>query len=123
MIFLKMLGGGFLSFQTIVSYLLKNIFFSFYDTLGLHNAQCEHENFIVRLFSFSLIGDVKQWYNNLHIKSIKTWETLENAFLKKWEVRKDGKLLLSQFHHIKRKGEEPINEFNARFDALVKYFL
>jgi hypothetical protein len=31
-------------------------------------------------------------------------------------------LLLSQFHHIKRKEEEPINEFNARFDALIKYF-
>jgi len=30
---------------------------------------------------------------------------------------------LSQFHHIKRKGEEPINEFNARFDALIKDFL
>jgi hypothetical protein len=30
---------------------------------------------------------------------------------------------LSQFHHIKRRGEEPINEFNARFDALIKDFL
>jgi hypothetical protein len=56
------------------------------------------------------------------VKAIKLGKHIENAFLKIWEVKEDGKLLLSQFHHIKRKEEEPINEFNSRFDALIKDF-
>jgi hypothetical protein len=60
---------------------------SFYDALGLHNVH-EHEDVIMRLLSSSLIGYARQWYNNLPSKSIKTWETFENAFLKRWRSRK-----------------------------------
>jgi hypothetical protein len=94
----------------------------FCDSLGLHDVHYEHQDVVMRLFSTSLVKDANLWYNNLPIKSIKTWKTLENVFLKKWEIEKSGALLWSQFCHITKEEQEPISEFNARFDALIEDF-
>jgi hypothetical protein len=77
---------------------------SFYNALGLHDAQYEHEDVIMRLFSSSLIGDARSWYNNLPNKGIKTWEVLQSTFLKRWEVKKDGKLTLVPISPYQKKG-------------------
>jgi len=63
--------------------LAKKNSISFYDTLSLRNAQYEHQDVVMRLFSSSLIKDSKLWYDDLPSKNIKTWQTLEDVFLKK----------------------------------------
>jgi hypothetical protein len=104
--------------DTKVDYHLRK----FYDDLGSHEVNLQHQDVIMKLFSASLIGDAKAWYDSLPRKSIKTWEDFENAFSKKWGDEKDKALLFSQFDKIQKHEQEPVREFNARFDALVEEF-
>jgi hypothetical protein len=94
----------------------------FYDDLGLHDVNLQHQDVVMKLFSVSLVRDAKAWSNSLPSKSIKTWGDLEIAFLRKWGVEKDEAFLFSQFEKITKHEQDPVREFNARFDALVEYF-
>jgi hypothetical protein len=40
--------------------------------------------------------------------------------MKIWAIRKDGRLLPTQFHEIKRKYNEYLKKFDQRFDKLVE---
>jgi hypothetical protein len=51
------------------------------------------------------------WYNNLLDKSFKTWQAIHNAFIKRWEIKKYGRFILTQFSQMKRKEIESIDEF------------
>jgi len=61
---------------------------SFYSFLGLFNVNYEHQDAMMRLVYYSLVKDVRLWYNSLPCKSIKTWEILKNVLLKNGELRK-----------------------------------
>jgi hypothetical protein len=74
------------------------------------------------LFSSSLLGDARSWYKNILHKSIKTWKSLRYYFIKRWEIKKDGRLLLTHFNQVKIKEVEYIDEFNTRFNTLIKEF-
>jgi hypothetical protein len=103
MICLRMLIGGCLSSLVIMISPLKTIYPYSIILLDSHATQYQHEDVIMRLFSSSLIGDARSWYNNLPDKGIKTWQALQDAFIKRWEIKKDGRLLLTQFSQIKKK--------------------
>jgi hypothetical protein len=61
--------------------LIEGYLSSFYNSLQLYVVQYEHEDVVMRLFSSSLIGDARFWYNNIPGKGIKTWQDLYNAFI------------------------------------------
>jgi hypothetical protein len=82
----------------------------------------QHQDVVMKLFFDSLVGDAKAQYNSLPNKSIKTWEDFEISFLRKWGDEKDEAFLFSEFDNIEKHEQEPIREFNARFDALVEEF-
>jgi hypothetical protein len=79
----------------------------------------EHPGVIMKLFSASLTGDARIWYNNLPNKSIKSWEDFENAFIRKWGDEKDLTYLFSQYQEIQKHEEESVREFNDRFNTLL----
>jgi hypothetical protein len=80
--------------------------------IGIHDV-------IMKLFSASLTGNARIWYNNLPSKSIKTWEDLENSFIKRWGDERDMTFLFSQYQEIQKHEEESVREFNDRFNALL----
>jgi hypothetical protein len=104
--------------DTEVDYHLRR----FYDEFGSHEVNTQHQDMIMKLFSTSLIGDAKAWYDNLPSKSIKTWEDFQNAFSRKWGDEKDQASLFSQFDKIQKHEQETVREFNTKFDALVEEF-
>jgi hypothetical protein len=94
----------------------------FYKELVFHEAQNQHSDVIMRIFSASLVGEARVWYDNLPRKSIKIWEDLENAFIKRWGDGKDLGFLFSQFSEIQKYEQESVREFNDRFNTLMKEF-
>jgi hypothetical protein len=93
---------------------------SFYDAFEHHPIPNEHEDVVMKLFSISLEENARSWYNSLPEKSIKSWQAFHDAFMKIWVIRKDGRLMLTQFHEIKKKDNETIREFDQRFGKLVE---
>jgi hypothetical protein len=85
----------------------------------LHEAENRHSNVIMKLFSASLTGNSRIWYNNLPNKSIKIWEDLENVFIKRWGDERDLNFLFSQYQEIQKHEEEYVREFNDRFNTLL----
>jgi hypothetical protein len=93
---------------------------SFYNALGHHTIPNEHEDVAMNIFSISLEEDSKSWYNNLPTNNIKSWKSFHDAFMKRWAIRKDGRLMLTKFHEIKNKVNESVRDFDERFSNLVK---
>jgi hypothetical protein len=56
------------------------------------------------------------------IKILKLGKPFTMPSRKKWEIKKDGILILTQFSQIKRKEIEYVEEFNMIFDTLIKEF-
>jgi len=80
----------------------------FYDGLGLHGVNLQHQDVVMKLVFDSLVGGVKAWYNILPSKSINTWEDIESNFLRKWGVEKDEAFLFSQLEKITKHEQEPV---------------
>jgi hypothetical protein len=59
------------------------------------------------------------WFCGLPNNSIHSWDEFHTAFMKRWVVHKDGRMLLAQLHEIKKKENETVKEFDDRFRKLV----
>ena len=55
--------------------------------------------------------------------SIRSWQDFHDAFMKRWSIRKDGRMLLTQLHEIKKKENETVKEFDDRFRKFVNNVL
>ena len=76
--------------------------------------EVDYDDVNMRLYVQSFLGEVKRWFRGLTIR-ILTYQELENAFLKKWEDKKNPLQLLTQYNSLKRDPAETIQEFSARF--------
>jgi hypothetical protein len=70
----------------------------------------------MRLFTHSLVGEVKRWFRNLPSESINSWIDFNDFFLHKWVERKSHHQYLSEFYATKRRNDETIMKFNRRFE-------
>ena len=77
--------------------------------------EVDHDDVKVRLFSQTLSGEARIWHKNLVDDSIMSYQSFEDAFKDKWEDQKNLKQYLSQYHSIRRKESESIQEFSDRF--------
>jgi len=59
-------------------------------------------------------------YNSLPDKSIKTWDDFHKVFMKTCGTKRNPRMLLLQFNEIKKKENETIEEFDARFESLLQ---
>ena len=72
----------------------------FYGFFRLHPVPNEYEDGVMKLFSISLEGEARSWYKNLPKKRINSWQAFHDALMKRTFARKDGRLMLTQFHEI-----------------------
>ena len=70
-----------------------------------HPLNNDDEDVVMKLFVASLVEDARKWYNNLLDKSIKTWESFHDTFMKRWDTKRDYHLLLVQFNEMKKENE------------------
>jgi HSP90 family molecular chaperone len=82
----------------------------------------KNEDVVMKLFSLSLEENAKTWYSGFPDNSITSWDAFHDAFIKRWAVRKDARLMLTQLHEMKKKDSETIKDFDERFDKLLKDF-
>jgi hypothetical protein len=48
----------------------------------------QYEDVLMRLFSYSLIGKAKEWYNNISPREITNWDVFQNIFIKRFKKEK-----------------------------------
>jgi len=77
--------------------------------------EVDYEDIKMRLFLKSFSGEVKNWFRGLTTGTIRTYQELETAFLRKWEDKKNPLMLLTQYNSLKRDHAETIQELSARF--------
>jgi hypothetical protein len=90
------------------------IFFDeFSDILGL-----DHEDVYSRLLVQPFEGQVRTWFRGLPTSSIRTYDELENSFLRQWGERKYHLYYLTEFVALRKKNSETDLEFTQRFNKL-----
>jgi hypothetical protein len=82
----------------------------------------QYEDVFMRLFTHSLVGEVKIWFRNLPAESINSWTDFNDVFLHKWAERKSHDQYLSEFYATKRRNDETIMKFNRRFENVYNNF-
>jgi len=80
----------------------------------------EAEDLVMKLFSASLHGGARRWYDNLPAASITSMDHFEEIFLAKWAMKlEDIKSLLKSLEGIKQIEPEVVRVFGARFQKLL----
>jgi hypothetical protein len=64
--------------------------------------QIIHEDVFMRTFFQSLHGDVGQWFRNLKVDSIDSWEYFHDTFLGYWGEKKSFDRYLTDFYALRR---------------------
>ena len=77
--------------------------------------EVDHDDVKVGLFSQALVGEVKKWYKNLVDDSIMRYQSFKDALKDKWENQKYPKQYLFEYHSIRRKESDFVQEFSDTF--------
>jgi hypothetical protein len=88
----------------------------FWDVFQSFPVSDDAEDVVMKLFSKTLHGDAKRWYDNLPIASINSMERFEEVFLAKWTIKiEDIQSLLKELEGMKQRESEIVRTFCARF--------
>jgi hypothetical protein len=80
----------------------------------------EAEDLVMKLFSASLHGGARRWYNNLPAASINSMDRFEEVFLAKWTMKiEDIQSLLKELEGIRQTKSEIVKAFGSRFERLL----
>lgn len=82
-------------------------------------AYMDDEKLMMHSFQDSLSGTSLDWYFQLERIHIKTWEDLENSFLKKYKYNLDMALNRMQLHNLSQKGNESFKVYAQRWRELA----
>jgi hypothetical protein len=92
----------------------------FWDFFLFHPISDDAEDLVMKLFSATLYGNAREWYDNLPNASITTMEQLEETFLKRWGIQlEDISVLLKRLEHIKQTENETVRHFQDRFEGIL----
>jgi hypothetical protein len=92
----------------------------FWDFFLFHPISDDVEDLAMKLFSSTLHGNARKWYDNLPDASITTMEQLEETFLKRWGIKlEDIPILLKRLEHIKQTENETVRHFQDRFEDIL----
>ena len=84
---------------------------------------CNAHNFEdvkMRLFILSLEDDAMEWFQDQSDNKFKTLKEIIEAFNNRWGDRRDNHFLLAALHTSHKQENETMEEFNKRFNDLVK---
>jgi hypothetical protein len=80
----------------------------------------EAEDLVMKLFSASLHGEARRWYDNLPAASITSMDHFEEIFLARWVMKlEDIQSLLKGLECIKQTEDEIVRVFGVRFQRLL----
>ena len=82
------------------------------------NSEIDDDGVRMKIFVQSLTGDVRTWFRSLQANSIGDPEALYQAFINRWEKKKDPLHILSEYNTIKRGPQETVLEYCARFNNI-----
>jgi hypothetical protein len=92
----------------------------FYSYFVLHRVDDDAEDVVMKLFSKTLHGDAKKWYDNLPDAGITSMDQFEEVFLEKWGIHsEDIPVLLKTFEDIKQGENETLFNFQNRFEGTL----
>ena len=77
--------------------------------------EVDYEDAKIRLFTQSLIGEVRKWFRGLPAGSIHDFNEFETIFFGKWERKKNSLHLLTQYNNLRRNLNESVQDFSYRF--------
>jgi hypothetical protein len=76
----------------------------------------EAEDLVMKLFSASLDGEARRWYDDLPAASIDSMEHFEKVFLARWTMEmEDIQSLLKELEDVKQAESEIVRDYCARF--------
>ena len=81
--------------------------------------EVDHDDVKVRLFSQTLAGEVTKWYKILVDDSIMSYKSFKDALKDKWANQKYPKQYLFEYHFIRRKESDFVQEF---LDTFMKMY-
>jgi hypothetical protein len=80
----------------------------------------EAEDLVMKLFSASLHGEARRWYDNLPAASINSMELFEEIFLAKWTMEMEVvQSLIKDLEGIRQAESEVVRTFGVRFQRLL----
>lgn len=77
----------------------------------------------MRLFSQTLVGDVRKWFREFPVNSIDSLEVLHQQFLTRWEKKKNPLQILSKYDNIRRGPNETVQDYCTRFNSIYNAML
>jgi len=80
------------------------------------NYEIDDDGVRMKIFVQSLTGDVRPWFRSLQANSIADPEALYQAFINRWEKKKDPLHILAEYNTIKRGSQETVLDYCARFN-------
>jgi hypothetical protein len=92
-------------------------FWKFFECFPIND---EAEDVVMKLFSASLHGEARRWYDDLPAASITTMEQFEEIFLAKWTMKIEAiQSLLKELEGIRQEEFEIVKVFGFRFERLL----
>ena len=86
------------------------------DYFELH--EIDEADVQMRIFSQTLVGDVKKWFKGFPTGSIADLATFHRMFLNIWGKNKNPLQILSKFENIKRAPNETFHEYCTRYNSI-----
>jgi hypothetical protein len=90
----------------------------FWAFFQLHPISDDVEYLAMKLFSATLHGNARKWYDSLPDANITSMDQLEEVFLKRWNIKENPSILLDRLNYIKKNENETVREFHTRFQKL-----
>jgi hypothetical protein len=76
---------------------------NFWAFFQLHPISDDAEDLAMKLFSATLHGNGRKWYDGLHDVNITSMDQLEETFLKRWNIKiEDIHMLIKGLEHMKQ---------------------
>jgi hypothetical protein len=93
---------------------------NFWAFFQLHPISDDVEDLVMKLFSTTLHGNARRWYDNLLTASITSMDQLEETFLMSWGMKlEDIQILLKGLEYIRQIEDETVRDFEVRFQMLL----
>jgi hypothetical protein len=89
----------------------------------LDDFEVEHVDVWIRMFVSTFEGEARTWYKSLPDASIDEWDLFQEKFTERWANKLHNSSLINAFTHIKKNGDEIVNDFNAHFSKNIINFL
>jgi hypothetical protein len=90
---------------------------NFWAFFQLHTISDDAEDLAMKLFSATLHGNARKWYDNLLDASITSMDQLEETFLKRWNIKiEDIHMLIKRLEYMKQTQNDTVKEFHTRFE-------